>query len=176
MVIVPQYPFTLQDPSDVPIAECWYARPQLFFNCNVRPKDGRPPSRANYNHGPADIRLELVFFSTFESLDFAQWSELECKNFMSDNEPSPRPSSLWLPASTCWGEPSSFPCFWTGTQHLLSPTSTVSTIPHGSTDSSKGAGRKGSNVYKMNLWLWQLGRGKPRLLGAFGSRHRGPSN
>ena len=28
-VILPQYPFTLQDPSDVPIAECWYAHPDV---------------------------------------------------------------------------------------------------------------------------------------------------
>ena len=39
----------------------------------------------------------------------------------------PRPSSLCLPASTCWGESSSFPCFWTGMRHLLSSTSTIST-------------------------------------------------
>ena len=40
----------------------------------------------------------------------------------------PRPSSLWLPASTCWTESHSSPCFcqWTGTRHLLSPTNTVS--------------------------------------------------
>ena len=41
----------------------------------------------------------------------------------------PRPSHplLWLLANTCWGESSSSPCFWTGTRHLLSPTSTIST-------------------------------------------------
>ena len=38
-------------------------------------------------------------------------------------------------------------------------------FPYGSTDSSNAAGRKGSNVYKVNLWLWQFGRGKPRLGG-----------
>ena len=69
MVIVPHYPFTLQNTLDVPMAECWYAHPQLFFTCNVRPKDCRPPTRANYTHGLDDIRLELMFFSTFESLD-----------------------------------------------------------------------------------------------------------
>ena len=36
----------------------------------------------------------------------AQWSELECKNFISL---PPRPSSLWLPASMCWGESRSSP-------------------------------------------------------------------
>ena len=27
------------------------------------------------------------------------------------------------------------------------------------------SGRKGSNVYEINQWLWQFGRGKPRLGG-----------
>ena len=26
-------------------------------------------------------------------------------------------------------------------------------------------GRRGSNVYEVNTWLWQFGRGKPRLGG-----------
>ena len=26
-------------------------------------------------------------------------------------------------------------------------------------------GRRGSNVYEVNPWLWQFGRGKPRLVG-----------
>ena len=38
-------------------------------------------------------------------------------------------------------------------------------FPHGSTDSTNAAGRMGSNVYEVNLWLWQFGRGKPRLGG-----------
>ena len=38
-------------------------------------------------------------------------------------------------------------------------------FPHGITDSSNATGRKGSNVYEVSLWLWQYGRGKPRLGG-----------
>ena len=34
-------------------------------------------------------------------------------------------------------------------------------FPHGSTDSTYAAGRRGDNVYEVNLWLWQFGRGKP---------------
>ena len=34
-------------------------------------------------------------------------------------------------------------------------------FPHGSTDSTNAAGRMGSNVYEVNLWLWQFGRDKP---------------
>ena len=40
-----------------------------------------------------------------------------------------------------------------------------SKFPYGRADASDKSGRKGSNVYEVNLWLWQFGRGKPRLGG-----------
>ena len=127
MVIVPPYPFTLQDPSDVPIAECWYARPQLFFTCNVRPKDGRPPSRANYTHGPDDIRLELVFFSTFESLDLPKDGPMEQAGVQKLYEPSPTPILFVAPCQHVLGRVPLFPLFLDGNATSTIPTSTVST-------------------------------------------------
>ena len=38
-------------------------------------------------------------------------------------------------------------------------------FPHGLADAANELGRKGSNVYEVNQWLWQFGRGKPRLGG-----------
>jgi hypothetical protein len=38
-------------------------------------------------------------------------------------------------------------------------------FPYGCADSAAVDGRLGSNVYKVNPWLWQFGRGKPRLGG-----------
>ena len=38
-------------------------------------------------------------------------------------------------------------------------------FPVGSCDSAAADGRRGSNVYEVNTWLWQFGRGKPRLGG-----------
>ncbi len=35
----------------------------------------------------------------------------------------------------------------------------------GCADSADGDGRRGSNVYEVNPWLWQFGRCKPRLGG-----------
>ncbi len=35
----------------------------------------------------------------------------------------------------------------------------------GCTDAAAENGRRGSNVYEVNTWLWQFGRGKPRLGG-----------
>ena len=38
-------------------------------------------------------------------------------------------------------------------------------FPVGICDTAAADGRRGSNVYEVNLWLWQFGRGKPRLGG-----------
>ena len=38
-------------------------------------------------------------------------------------------------------------------------------FPVGSCDTAAADGRRGSNVYEVNPWLWQFGRGKPRLGG-----------
>ena len=35
----------------------------------------------------------------------------------------------------------------------------------GSCYTAAADGQRGSNVYEVNLWLWQFGRGKPRLGG-----------
>ncbi len=50
----------------------------------------------------------------------------------------------------------------------LSPTSTARTRIHASQLIVKTAaedGKRCSNVYEVNMWLWQFGRGKPRLGG-----------
>ena len=36
---------------------------------------------------------------------------------------------------------------------------------HGLADAADESGRKESNVHEINQWLWQFGRGKPRLGG-----------
>ena len=38
-------------------------------------------------------------------------------------------------------------------------------FPFGCADTAATDGRRGSNVYEVNPWLWQFGRGKPRLGG-----------
>ena len=35
----------------------------------------------------------------------------------------------------------------------------------GCADVAAADGRRGSNVYEVNTWLWQLGRGKPHMGG-----------
>ena len=36
---------------------------------------------------------------------------------------------------------------------------------YGCADAAAADGRRGSNVYEVNLWLWSVARGKPRLGG-----------
>ena len=169
MVIVPPYPFTLQDPLDVPIGDCWYARPQLFFTCHVRPKHGRQPTRTNYIHCPDDILLELLFFSTFESLDLHMDCPMERAGVQKLYEPTPTPILFVAPCQNVRGRVPLFPLFLNGnvtpTIPFLYRQHQRTKFPHGITDSSNATGRKGSNVYEVNLWLWQFGRGKPRLGG-----------
>ena len=38
-------------------------------------------------------------------------------------------------------------------------------FPMGCADAAAADGRRGSNVYEVNPWLWQFGRGKPHLGG-----------
>ncbi len=38
-------------------------------------------------------------------------------------------------------------------------------FPAGTCDTAAADGRRGSNVCEVNPWLWQFGRGKPRLGG-----------
>ena len=40
-----------------------------------------------------------------------------------------------------------------------------SAFPMGSANTANDDGRRGSNVYEVNHWLWMFGRGKPRLGG-----------
>ncbi len=40
-----------------------------------------------------------------------------------------------------------------------------SIFPFGCADSTAADGRSGSKVYEVNTWLWNFGRGKPRLGG-----------
>ncbi len=41
----------------------------------------------------------------------------------------------------------------------------ASAFQHGAADAAKPEGRRGSNAYKVNMWLWQFGRGRERLGG-----------
>ena len=99
-MIIPPYPFTLEDPPNVPLEDAWYARLQLFFTCWFRPMDGRPPSQANYTIGPDDFEMELVFFSTSKSCCCQPWIMLQPSSM---SRPRHR-YCLWPPSIMFWVE------------------------------------------------------------------------
>ena len=105
VTVPPYYPYALDDPSDVPLDQCWYACPQLsqlLFACHLPPRHGRLPKRISYTYGEDDFRVELVFY-TESAAPSSPWTCLVqvqrkfrgCQNFTS---PSPRPYSTWTPS------------------------------------------------------------------------------
>ena len=172
MLTVPPYPFVLDDPSEVPLEECWLVRPQLFFTCHLRPAGGRPPKQANYTvytHGADDIRADLVFFSTFEDLDLPGSGPMQARGVRKMYEPSPTPILYVGPVSNVLGRVPLMPLFLRGNSTLTIPHQLRhlqrSRFAHGCADALDGSGKKGSNVYEVNQWLWEFARGKPRLGG-----------
>ncbi len=77
--------------------------------------------------------------------------------------------STWLLQRTWWaGSPLSH-VFWLVTQlqqsHKPVNKRKDSGLPFGCAETAAADGRRGSNVYEVNPWLRQFGRGKPRLGG-----------
>ncbi len=113
ILVVPPYPFCIEeDRHDVPLEDCWYASPQLFFTCVLRPKDGRLPKSRTYKTDPNDIVYTLVFFSTFEELKLPIKGPMEDAGVIKLYEPSPTPASTWPMSTLWWAEFLLFHCFW----------------------------------------------------------------
>ena len=84
-------------------------------------------------------------------------------------EPSPTPCLYVAPAENMVGRVPLMPLFLAGNStptipHLYSKRKDTS-FPMGCADAAGVDGRRGSNVYEVNPWLWQFGLGKPRLGG-----------
>jgi hypothetical protein len=82
-------------------------------------------------------------------------------------KPSPTPCLYVAPTENMVGRVPLIPCFLAGNSTLTIPhkfsKSRDSGFPFGCADSADVDGRRGSNLYEVNPWLWQFGRGKPRL-------------
>ncbi len=165
-----------EDRHDVPMEDCWYARPQLFFTCVLRPNDGRLPKNRTYKTGPNDRICTLVFFSTFEELKLPTKGPMEDAGVIKLYEPSPTPclyNVYMADVQNMVGRVPLIQLFLAGNltptiPHMFSKrkeSGSESGFPYGCANAAATDGRRGSNVYEVNPWLWQLGRGKPRLGG-----------
>ena len=84
-------------------------------------------------------------------------------------EPSPIQCLYVAPAENIVGRAPLMPLFLAGNAtptipHMYSKRRD-SCFPMGCANTAVVDGRRGSNVYEVNPWLWQFGRGKPRLGG-----------
>ena len=168
--MVPPFPYCIEeDRHDVPLEDCWYARPQLFFTCVLRPKNGRLPKNRTYKTGPDDIECTLVFFSTFEELELPIKGPMEDSGVVKLYEPSPTPCLYVAPVENMVGRVPLIRLFLAGNStptipHMFSKHRDAG-FPFGCADAAAVDGRRGSNVYEVNPWLWQFGCGMPRRRG-----------
>ena len=84
-------------------------------------------------------------------------------------EPPPTPCLYVAPTGNLVGRVPLIPLFLAGNStptipHMFSKRKD-SGFPYGCADAAAADGRRGSNVYKVNLWMWNFARGKPRLGG-----------
>ncbi len=116
-----------------------------------------------------DLLRELVFFNTFEELNLPIKGPMEDSGVVKLYEPSPTPCLYVAPAENMRGRVPLVPLYLAGNAtptipHLYSKRKD-SGFPAGCADAASVDGRRGSNIYEVNPWLWQFGRGKPRLGG-----------
>ena len=82
-------------------------------------------------------------------------------------ELSPTPGLYVAPVENMVGRVPLMPLFLAGNATPTIPNlyskRKESGFPLGCADAAAVDGRRGSNVYEVNPWLWQFGRGKPRL-------------
>ncbi len=170
IVVVPAYPYSIEEVHrDVPLEDCWYARPQLFFKCHMCPKDRKLPKSSTYRTGPddlIDLVHHLVFFSTFEELKLPIKGPMEDAGVIKLYKPSPIQCLYVDPAQNMVGRAPLIPLFLDGNSTPTIPhmytKSRDSGFPMGCADTAALNCRRCSNVYEVNPWLWQFGRRKSR--------------
>ena len=127
------------------------------------------PEKCQLHVGPDYIQVQLVFYNTFEPMVLPWGGSMEAMGVQKLYEPSPTPILSVGLAADVLGRVPLMPLFLLGNSTLTIPHQLRQhrspRFPHGLADAADELGRKGSNVYEINQWLWQFGRGKPRLGG-----------
>ena len=136
----------------------------------VHQVDGKSPT-GRRTYGVDDKAVQLMFYNTFEVLDLPCSGPMEfyknssrCEVVLALSVAHP----LCGPCLKCAGASALVPLF-SGNSNPTIPhcfhNLQRSKFPYCCADLTKESGRKGSNVYEVNQWLWYFGRGKPRLGG-----------
>ncbi len=162
ILIVPPYPYNVEDHPDVPLEDLWYTRPQLFFTCALCLRSGR--SIWSLPTKPAQMIqcTALFFFSTFEVLDLPIKGPMEDAGVTKLHELSHTPCLYVAPAANTVSRVPLTLLFLAGNRD------STPTIPHmfskrkdsgflyGRADTAAADGRRGSNVYEaVEFCSWQ---------------------
>ena len=118
---------------------------------------------------PDDLLYSLVFFNTFEELKLPIKGPMEDSEVIKLYKPSPTQCLYVALVENMVGRVPLMPLFLAGNAtptipHMYSK-HRDSGFPMGCANTAVVDGRRGSNVFEVNQWLWQFGRGKPRLGG-----------
>ncbi len=105
----------------------------------------------------------------FEELKLSISGPMEHAGVTKLYEPLPTPCLYVAPAANMVGRVPLIPLFLAGNSTPTIPQQYSqhkrSGIPLSSCDTAAADGWRGSNVHEVNPWMWQFGRGKPRLGG-----------
>ena len=125
--------------------------------------------QANTHSSTGCVRLDINLPAPLRSWNYLSVGRWRVLGVTKLYEPFPTPCLYVAPAANMVGRVPLIPLFLAG--------NSTPTIPHeynqhkrsgfrvGTCDTAAADGRRGSNVYEVNPWLWQFGHGKPRLGG-----------
>jgi hypothetical protein len=118
-----------------------------------------PPTNPSYTIGPDDL-FQLVFFSTFEELNVPMHGSMKDAGVLKFYDPSPIPCLYMAPVANVLGRVPLIPLFLAGSSTPTIPhkfsKNKGSGFPMGTAGTADAEGRRGSNVYEVNTWLWNL--------------------
>ena len=122
-----------------------------------------------YQYVPVCTASTRSLHSTFEELVLPIQGPMEDAGVIKLYDPFPIPCLYVAPVANVLGRVPLIPLFLAGNSAPTIPHKFSkhkgSGFPMGSADTADADGRRGSNVYEVNTWLWMFGRGKPRLGG-----------
>jgi hypothetical protein len=166
--LIPPYPYYELDPDEFEVVsdfdKLWFARLRLLFRVTVQP-------RGSSNRDQLEV-LSLAFITTFDD-DIGQMIR-ERDTLLRDHDckllfeaPESKPICYVVPISNILGRAPLMPCYLNGNPtptiphtfaHLRQPRYKArGIIP----DTKLGSGN-GSKLFRLNMFLWSMGRSLPR--------------
>jgi hypothetical protein len=163
MLVIPPFPYHTSPDSFDPKKEwedAWFACPELFFKCTVRPIGGS-------DTGSEDIDLELMFYRQFPKfsrpLTPGHPLQRAGMEMVYDAFPVPLLYVDYIDRALCRAP--LMPVFIGGNETPTIPQSFAKHqrrwFPHGQADKSKQ--NRGSRIFEVNQFIWNYPRPRPRI-------------